>query len=442
MRAGPRGEPAETSTHCVTGRSHVAERLLLRAWAPMRSTWLWTILAISATTACLDEGKPDEEETDVLDDTKADTHLRPTDHGPIAFAAPAHTALTDDERFHAWTFELSTTAQVELTTSYSLLGQRRTDTVLYLYRYREATSSWGPYIARNDDYSTTTYSQLRRELGAGRYRVLVKGHLAATRGKFKVTVGCDGEGCAPVDPDACLFGSTYGEIAGNPSLETLAKTKIYPATLDQLAPEDQHLLMLAVQQSSHTDVTTPAEALDRVDQDEVNVIYLRDPAAMRAFLAFEYGAGDNSYGAIFNRGDRTMVTNIHDGDLENCTVRRETCLLPADWLALRSAPAFTQTSARVITQASELTGVLGAQALSAFEDSYGAEVTTAAQGLGLVDDNQLNLVTFTHGATGTPLEVIEYGAGDTSVGAIFYAGTTRRAGSINDLTIEHCSLFQ
>src|SRR5512134_460250 len=89
-------------------------------------------VALLVIPACLSADKGDEEE--ILDDTKADSFYHPTDHGPIAWDVPAHSELTADERHHTWTFELSGDAEVELTTSYSIRGQRRIDTVLYLYK--------------------------------------------------------------------------------------------------------------------------------------------------------------------------------------------------------------------------------------------------------------------------------------------------------------------
>lgn len=405
----------------------------------MRFAMLCSVLFAVAGTACLDDAKGEEEDLDGLEDGKADSQRKPTDHGYIFFGLPEHSALTEEARFHAWTFELTGDAKVDMTTSYSVQGQRRTDTVLYLYK--EGATGWGSYIARNDDYGSTTYSQLKKNLTAGKYRVLVKGHQATTLGKFKVTVGCEGDGCAPPAP-ACVFGGTYSDIFNdNPNITVINRTKIYPNTLNTLSAEEQHQLMLAVQQSSHDDVTTPEEAILRVDQDEVNVVWLAEENAQRAFVAFEYGAGDNSYGAIFDRNSGEMVTNIHDGDLESCEIGPETCLLPDDWSALRTDPAFTTVSSRVATSASQLTGVTAQQALIAFQQSY-EDVTTVAQGLANVDRNRVNVVEMKHTATGTLLDVIEYGAGDTSVGRIFYKGTTNHAGIIEDLAIEACTFFE
>jgi len=400
-------------------------------------TPLFCALLISSA-GCLGED-PKGEEEELLDDTKADSQISPTNHGAIGFVAPAHAALSGNERYHAWTFELSGNAKVDMTTSYSVLGQRRTDTVLYLYKFRESTQTWGAYVARNDDYGSTIYSQLKRDLGAGTYRVLVKGHLASTLGKFKIKVGCSGTGCAPPAP-TCLFGSTYGDIEGNPDLITLQKIKITPATLDNLTAADQNKLMRAVQQSSHTDVTTPLEALMRVDQDEMNITFLVEPNAQRAFMAFEYGAGDNSYGAVFDRNGAEMVTNIHDGDLENCNVTRETCLLSDDWYAMRHDTAFITEGTRIITAASQLNAVETQQALIAFKQ-VNDSISTVAEGLQNVDEDKLNIVSMKHASSGVRLEVFEFGAGDTSIGRIYYRGTTNRAGIINDLQIEGCTLF-
>jgi hypothetical protein len=389
------------------------------------------VLVVALVSCVADKG----EESDLPEDGKADTQRRPTDHGLIAFGTPAASALTADARYHAWTFELSADAHVDLTTSYAVLGQRRTDTVLYLYK--EGPTGWGSYIARNDDYGNTTYSQLKRDLGAGRYRALVKGYSETTYGKFKLTAMCNGAGCFNT---SCVFGQTYSDILENPALTIINHRKITPATLPTINEQERVWLVEAVKQSSHTDVTTAEDALMRVDQEEMNIVYIAEPAAQRMFVAFEYGAGDNSYGAFFSRTDGSMVTNIHDGDLERCTVAAETCLLSDDWSAMRVDPAFTRTSTRVVTAVSQLNTLEKSQALATFKHSYGADITTVADGLAMADGNQLNVVSFTH-TSGAQVTVFEHGAGDTSVGVIFYKSELRQAGTIDDLAIGNCTLF-
>ena len=136
-----------------------------------------------------------------------------------------------------------------------------------------------------------------------------------------------------------------------------------------------------------------------------------------------------------------MVTNIHDGDLERCTVSAETCLLSDDWSAMRMDSAFTRTSTRMITAANQLSATETAQALDTFAHSYYPDHPSVAEGLSFADGNVLNIVKFRHNATGTLVDVFEHGAGDTSVGVIFYAGQARRAATIDDLAIGNCTLF-
>jgi len=416
-------------------RRDAARRLLLRA--RMKCITALAVLLSASLFGCADDGKGEEDE--LPDDSgKADSQRKPTDHGAIGFGAAAQSAITDAEKFHAWEFELSGDADLEIVTSYAVLGQRRTDTVLYLYR--EGATGWGPYIARNDDYGTTTYSKIAKTYGAGKYRALVKGFAATTRGKFSLTVGCSGVGCAPPAPaNECVFGSAYFELRDQPHLTIVGEMKITPANLPMIGEPARSRLVRAVQQSSHTDVMTAEEALGRVDQEEVNLVRILEPAARRVFVAFEYGAGDNSYGAIFDDETSAMVTNIHDGDLESCATKAQTCMLPEDWTALRNHPQFTRISTKVVTSVATLTQLEKAQALLAFQRSYD-DVTDVADGLTRVDDDQVNFVAFEH-QTGDQITVVEYGAGDTSVGAIFYTGTTNLAGAINDLFIESCTLF-
>lgn len=94
----------------------------------------------------------------------------------------------------------------------------------------------------------------------------------------------------------------------------------------------------------------------------------------------------------------------------------------------------------MITQASELSAIEAQQAMGAFAESYD-DVTSVADGLSRVDGNELNVQTFRHDASGKDIVVFEYGAGDTSVGVIYYPNTLDRAGEINDLAIEGCTLF-
>lgn len=112
----------------------------------------------------------------------------------------------------------------------------------------------------------------------------------------------------------CVFGLTFRELRLGRANVVLAPQVVLRAgdVLDSLTAEQ---IVQAVHVSSHNDVTTAAEAFQRVDQGEINRLDLYEGSNGRAYTAFEYGAGDNSYGAIFEYGTNTLVTRIQDGDL-------------------------------------------------------------------------------------------------------------------------------
>ncbi len=367
-------------------------------------------------------------------DAKADSLRSPTNNGPIVFGEARQAALSGSRGFQAWTFTLYGAADVQLYTAANRDGA--VDTVLYLYKKTGAT--WGSYIARNDDDGGSVFSMVEKTLPAGEYRAIVKGHAKSTRGRFKLTVDCTGAGCAPTPASTCLFGEQYNQLDTLDALMVSSRTAVHmPSELSLL---DQQRAILAVQQSAHTDVTTIAQAFAAVDQNEINVVRLYEPAAARTYTAFEYGAGDNSYGAVFYWNTPTMVAAIHDGDYQACTVRAQTCLLGSTYNDLRTNTAFTKSNVRVVTMASQLTGSAAQQALAAIKVAY-SESTSLADGLTRIDSGRLNVVTYTH-TNGTVVNAYEYGAGDNSYGALFAGTTLTKVAEINDLDFYGCSLLQ
>jgi hypothetical protein len=65
-------------------------------------------------------------------------------------------------------------------------------------------------------------------------------------------------------------------------------------------------------------VTTVEMAFDRVDGHEINRIVLWHEGSNQFYVEIEYGAGDNSYGAIFYWGTPEKAAAIHDGFQEEC----------------------------------------------------------------------------------------------------------------------------
>ncbi|MEM9691019.1 MAG: hypothetical protein AAGA56_00605 [Myxococcota bacterium] len=142
-----------------------------------------------------------------------DRFRAPTYHGDLSFEEGQSSEFTADERFHAWTFELTDEASVRLTTGE--LG-RNIDTVMYLYRAeedgQEVVCSGGDhcYVARNNDFvpedgdGPVLASQISETLPRGRYLVQVQAHKTQIRGSFSLFAACRGTGCPVEDAPSSL----------------------------------------------------------------------------------------------------------------------------------------------------------------------------------------------------------------------------------------------
>ena len=126
--------------------------------------------------------------------------------------------------------------------------------------------------------------------------------------------GCAGE---PAGGALGAIGQADGGSCGLGDQE-LARETLTPAAIPGLSALERAQIVAAVQESAHTDVTTVEEAFDRVDGHEINRIVLRDEGTHQFYLEVEYGAGDNSYGAIFYWGTAHKAAAIHDGYQEEC----------------------------------------------------------------------------------------------------------------------------
>ncbi len=115
---------------------------------------------------------------------------------------------------------------------------------------------------------------------------------------------------------SCAFGTNYRDLFERNGLYvTQRRTLTSAAGLDALTRAQ---LVLALQASSATDVTTAEEALAAADQGEVNRLEVWEATSRRAFTVYEYGAGDNSYGRYFAQGTTDIAANNRDGDLSDC----------------------------------------------------------------------------------------------------------------------------
>ena len=127
---------------------------------------------------------------------KADSWRQPTVHGTLTPELASNTAFDDDALFHSWDFALTGDATVTLAIASS---DRNLDTVMYLYSREPGATRWGRYLTKNDDAHGTVQSAIEKGVGAGEYRVMVKGFKRALRGAFSLTLKCAGDGCPTTD---------------------------------------------------------------------------------------------------------------------------------------------------------------------------------------------------------------------------------------------------
>ncbi|MGA9521630.1 MAG: DVUA0089 family protein [Myxococcaceae bacterium] len=256
------------------------------------------------SAAATDEGDVETAEQSI------DSFANPTWGGELQLGEDAMATFTDDARYHAFDFAIPAPGNVRLYTLPADSGAQ-IDTVLYLYR---ATSSGYSRVTQDDDARGTRWSEITRNLTPGSYRIIVKAMNALTRGT--VRIGFDCPQC--IQNDACVFGDTFLNVRRGLTVKVDMERTVDHET--QLSAVEQAQLVDAMHESTHTDVTTAADAIARVDGNEVNVLHLWDATNARAYIAFEYGAGDSAYGRIYEPGSTTAVAGIHDSEIVGCNL--------------------------------------------------------------------------------------------------------------------------
>lgn len=129
-------------------------------------------------------------------------------------------------------------------------------------------------------------------------------------GKLAVTLAKELKAAAA--KSTALEAGTFHEFLDQ--VTTTSRADITSAsTVDALLSKQ---LIAACHQSSYTDVKTLADAFEAVDQGEFVVRQVKDKKTGETYTAVDYGAGDNTYGAIFKAGSSKPIVGIHDGDLQ------------------------------------------------------------------------------------------------------------------------------
>ena len=413
----------------------MANRMTLR-------TFLALTLALASGCAASSDEKVAGPEDDAPLDGKLDSFRRPTDHGGIAFGELVRATVTRDQGFHTWTFALTGPATLTIATS-RVPHERTLDTVVYLYRLQDS-GTFGRYIERNDDYGDSLLSRIEKSFDAGTYRVLVKGYSVFDLGPFALKVDCAGTGCAaPVTrtpPARCLFGATLGSLLSSTAYRITDERALTVADAPSLSDARKAQIVEALHASTHTDVMTIEAAFAAADSGEIIQRRIYDERGARSFVVFEYGAGDNPYGRVFEGDSPSPVADIHDTDIEHCTAFATRCVVGSRYRDMWHLPDLAIDSERTVTSADGLTAVEEAQVLAGVRHAY-SDAATLEDAFAAVDSGEINIVLAheTRGGTGT-FTAVEYGAGDNSYGMIFARDSEEPVAEISDGDLYACSV--
>jgi hypothetical protein len=116
----------------------------------------------------------------------------------------------------------------------------------------------------------------------------------------------------------CVFGLAYRDILDMGGVIIIARRVLDPASDTNAVQRSQ---IVGAVRAAYSHVTTVSEAFAAVDENRINHLELWDASNRVAYTAYEYGAGDNSYGLVFAYGSTTIAAHIRDGDLYNCTAQ-------------------------------------------------------------------------------------------------------------------------
>ena len=307
--------------------------------------WAWIgALAAMSLVACVEEesdGQPQDKavaEAPSLAFGKADASGLISQEGALEVGDEAARGAEFDGKGRFFAYELEVVDGAELTLEVTQKGSSRgLDTTLYVYGPRDEQGGWDEgAVAYDDDAGWGRLSRIRgfAPEAAGTYLVLVGTYSSKDSGRFRLAATCDNDRCTASEPVAdCAFGSHYEHLFSTDSAMTVTSKQVItsPSQLDALGQEQ---LLAAVVSTYEGQASTPAEALALVDAGRVNLVRLWDASNRRPFVAYEFGAGDNSYGMILEADTTTAVAWIQDGDLVNCQVawgpERKPCAAAAD----------------------------------------------------------------------------------------------------------------
>ncbi len=115
----------------------------------------------------------------------------------------------------------------------------------------------------------------------------------------------------------CVFGDEYRDLAWSHDVVSGSQRVLSsPVGLTEL---ERTQVVATVQARGFEGITTIDDAFGVADGGEFNRTELWDRTGARAYVVYEFGAGDTSIGAYFAHGTTDVVAEIGDGSLERCS---------------------------------------------------------------------------------------------------------------------------
>lgn len=321
-----------------------------------KASLLSLTLAACALVAC---GEQDDSETVAL---KGDAPLAPSPNsdgkadgldsltilGQLGFGADEakQGQLAADAQLDAYEIDLSADADIALEIT-QRGSSRNLDTVLYVFGPKDpATGLYPDTVRAYDDDSGWGYLSKLRSVAPGEqgtYLVVVGAYSSKARGRYRLLATCQSANCTPTTQpptppvlatdETCVFGTTYRHFAHDTSPFVVVTERRRIDANTSLTTLEQAQTLAAIS-AVYTDAQTLAQGFASVDEQYVNQLHLWDASAQRAFVSYEFGAGENSYGSVFEAANTTVAAAIMDGDLYNCTPapgpERQSCAQDAD----------------------------------------------------------------------------------------------------------------
>ncbi len=249
------------------------------------------------------EGDKGAEEGELGLEGKSDSFRSPTEHGILTPGVPSTVRVTEDQVFHAWTFSIEGDATISLRTQQLA---DNLDTVMYLYRRDEGETSWGRYIAKNDDRQKNLWSQIDEDVTeAGEYRVIVKPFKSAMRGNFTMEFSCDGLGCAP-EPQA--FECKESDIAGRSGVNDTCAHNALAILSSPIVPVptgSDAMKCISDRASDHY-VSWMGELVGEVEEGDLNVSTTRLGDA-GARVTIDMGGDEDEFTYLFDADGQMLV---------------------------------------------------------------------------------------------------------------------------------------